>query len=80
MFPGSSVKTDDLEMTAFVKSKRGTPLLMDKEGNVYYCNERHVTRWYWKCREYKRASKKCSARAITYDGNNAPVWKGQHNH
>ena len=70
-------------MAVFVKGRRGTPLLWDKEGHVYYCNERHVeyTRWYWKCREYRRkqGSEKCSARAIT-EGNNVIAWKGQHNH
>ena len=75
-------------MGAFIESKFGNSLLLDKEGHVYKtnCRDRIGRKIYWICREYEKQGKagiepgsRCTARATT-DGIYVKNWKGPHNH
>ena len=75
----------DFEEAVFVKSKTGSALLLDKEGNLYTINNKSkkTAKIWWKCRQCRSvrdATKvKSSGNAIT-DGPYVISWSGEHNH
>ena len=72
-----SMKTNELEKARFVESRTGNPMLLDKDGYIFFSNKKGKNWTYWKCKETD--SRKCPARAYTKDIYVAK-WSNQHNH
>ena len=66
-----------MEEATFLRSQKGQPILMDREGFLYCANRKTDTRIYWKCQCAKK--KGCRGRAMT-EGFFITKKSGEHTH